>query len=122
MAESESYLIFHWSPTTRRKQITRRGFIPGSRSTDRLWRPPFICFASNPELGWVLSAGTPRGLAVHSWDLWCVWTESLSGFEEIVDTYPDTGRAYVKEYRVYERVLKRDLWFLGTRTQRGERQ
>lgn len=118
---TEPFVLFHWSPTDRRQRIIRRGLVPGSWSTDRLWRPPFVCFSANPELAWALSADTPRGHTVESWDLWATWTDDLTGFEEIVDRYPDTGREYVKEYRVYERVWKRDLWFVGTRTQRGER-
>lgn len=117
----EPMILFHWSPSSRRKQITRRGFVPGSWSTDRLWRPPFVCFATNPELAWVLSARTSRGQLVNEWDLWAVSSDDLEGFEEITDTYPDTGRSYVKEYRVYHRVMKRHVWFVGTRTQRGER-
>lgn len=117
----DPFPLYHWSPTNRRKQITRYGLRVSMWSTDRVWKPPMVCFAANPELAWVLSAGTPRGKAVESWDLWVMWSDVPAGFEEITDTYPDTGRSYIKEYRVYERVMKRDLWFVGTRTQRGER-
>jgi hypothetical protein len=107
-----STLLFHWSPTSRRKAITRRGLVPGSLSTDRLWRPPFVCLSDSPSLAWVLSGDTARGRLVSSWDLWCVWDDRLNGYEVLpFDDEPDR----VKEYRVYQRIFKRDLWYVGTR-------
>jgi hypothetical protein len=32
-----------------------------------------------------------------------------------VDYYRNSDKSYVKEYRIYERVYKRDLWYVGTR-------
>lgn len=113
--------LFHWSPTSRRARIVHRGMMPGSWSTDRLWKPPLVCFARDPEMAWDLSAGTPRGQLIDSWDLWVMWSDVPSGYEEIVDHWPDTGVQYVKEYRIYERIFKKDLWFAGTRTQEGQR-
>ena len=118
---SESFPLYHWSPTSRRKAIIRRGFTPGSWSTDRLWKPPVICFANDPELAWTLSGDTPRGRQVDSWDLWMIRTDALDGYEEIVDYYPNSRETYVKEYRVYQRVMKRDIFYVGTRTQAGQR-
>lgn len=106
--------LYHWSPTTRRGQINRRGLVPGSLSTDRLWRPPFVCFADSPSLAWALSGMTGRGPEVASWDLWMTWSDVPSGMEAILF---DDDRSRVKEYRVYERIYKRDLWYVATRTQ-----
>lgn len=107
-----STLLYHWAPTERRKAIKKRGLVPGSWSTDRLWRPPYVCFADSPSLAWVLSGGTARGREHSSWDLWMVWSDRLNGYEELrFDDEP--GK--VKEYRVYERVYKRDVWYVATR-------
>lgn len=40
---------------------------------------------------------------------------SFKHYEIITDTYVSTGRHYIKEYRVYDRVYKRDLTYLATR-------
>lgn len=115
----EDFPLYHWSPKDRRKEISKRGFMPGSRSVDNQWKPPFICFASDPELAWSLSGGIHQ--EIEDWDLWVMWSSTPDGYEEIKDHYPDTHREYVKEYRVYERVFKRDIWFAGTRAQAGEK-
>lgn len=105
-------LLFHWSPTSRRKQILRRGLMPGSKSVDGLWKPPYVCFADSPSLAWALSGMTSRGSQVKSWDLWQMWSDVPSRMEELpFDDDPER----IKEYRVYERIFKRDLWYVGTR-------
>lgn len=115
---SEPIPLYHWSPVVRRPAITRRGLVPGSWSTDRLWRPPYVCFSGDPALAWQLSGATPRGREVAAWDLWQTWSDVPDGYEEITDTYADTGRTYVKEIRVYQRIYKRDLWWVATREAR----
>lgn len=105
-----SRLLFHWSPTGRRKQIDRYGLRPGMLSTDRLWKPPYFCLSDSPSLAWALSGGTTRGHDIPWWDLWQLWSDRLEGYEEIYDD----GR--VKECRVYHRVFKRDIWYVGSRS------
>jgi len=108
---------FHWSPTARRAQIRRKGLIPGQRSVDGLWKPPYVCYADDPGLAWNLSGRIHP--EIESWDLWMTKLDSVSGYETLFFD----GGAYdgqVKEVRVYERVFKRDLWFVGARTQRGD--
>jgi hypothetical protein len=90
----------------------RYGLRPGHFSTDRLWRPPVICYADDPATAWQLSAGTGRGQAIDEWDLWMIWSDTPSGLEII--PY-DNG--VPKEYRVYERIYKKDVWFVGSRRQ-----
>lgn len=111
-------LLYHWSPTDRRKSIVRNGLLPGSRSRTFDWRPPYVCFSDSPSLAWALSAGV-TGSEHPSWDLWMVWASCLNGYEVLpFDDEPDR----VKEYRVYHRIYKRDLWFVGTRGLGGERE
>lgn len=111
--DPKPFPLYHWSPSTRRKQIERRGMVPGSWSPDRAWRPPCICYADSPQLAWRLSG------ALHpehpSWDLWMTWSDVPSGFEEIPFDGVPGAQGWVKEYRVYERIFKRDLWYVATR-------
>lgn len=112
-------LLFHWSPTSRRRSIIRHGLRPGHWSTDRAWKPDTIAYAESPSLAWALSAMTNRGRAHHSWDLWAVWFSLLPDPVEINPADDEADR--VKEWRTRGRVPKSALWFVGTRTQDGER-
>lgn len=107
-----AFPIFHWSPTTRRKQIERYGFRVGMWSVDRAWKPPCTCWANDPHLAWVLSGRIHP--EVPSWDLWQTWSDVPSGMEARIDFNGEDH--YVKEYRIYERVFKRDIWYVATRT------
>lgn len=105
---SDSFALYHWAPATRRKQINRYGLRPGSLSSCRQWKPPYVCLADSPLLAWNL-VGRFRPL-IREWDLW--WTSSDAvGDYEVIPT--DDGD--VREYRVYHRIFKRDLWLVGTR-------
>ena len=80
------------------------------------WRPPYVALSDEPLLAWQLSGRMFPD--VPSWDLWLVYHEAQSsydGCEIITDTYPDTGRTFVKEYRVYTRIFKRDVAYVATR-------
>lgn len=106
-------VLYHWAPTERRASIQRLGLVPGRLSVCGRWRPPYVCFADDPRWAWALS---PRfNKDVESWDLWSVHTSALSGYEEV-----GSRGGNVHEFRVYERVYKRDVWFVGTRTRAGE--
>lgn len=102
--------LYHWSPRDRRKQILRYGLKPGVKSRDGLWKPPYVCLSDRPSLAWSLSGGmrsVPKGT---TWDLWEVWLGGVRGYEVIPR---DDGSP--KEYRVYERIYKRDMWWAGER-------
>lgn len=109
------FLLFHWSPTTRRPGILRYGLVPGKRSTCNVWRPPYVCFADSPSWAWALSGALRPDHP--EWDLWQMWSDVPSGYEELPGYGEREGR--VHEYRVYERVFKRDLWLVGSRPQQG---
>lgn len=112
--------MFHWSPTERRKQIIRYGLRPGSRPAVvvdpndefykemKAFRAPYVAFATSPSLAWVLS-GRLRS-DIESWDLWQTWAGSVSGFERL--SFDGGVQA---EFRVYERIYKRDVWYVATR-------
>lgn len=116
---SEAFALYHWSPVARRKQITRYGFRPSSRSVAGDWKPPYVCFSADPQLAWNLSGRFHP--EVSDWDLWMVWSDDVeTGWEIIPFDYIDwetTDKALVpKEYRIYERIWKRDVWLVATRT------
>lgn len=111
MPDTDFY--YHWSPTERRAGIIRHGLMPGKLSKDMLWRPPYICLSSYPSLAWALSGGMPGYDEIGSWDLWEVWLGEQKGFEKL---FFDNERQRVKEVRVYERIYKRNVQYLATRT------
>src|SRR4051812_34876131 len=96
-----SKLLYHWSPTQRRSSIRRRGLVPGSPSTDRLWYPPYVCFADSPSLAWALSGSTQRGQEHLFWDLWMMWSNVPTRMKVIRYDEPPHQ---IKEYRVPERI------------------
>lgn len=105
--------LYHWAPTTRRKQIIRRGLVPhrrGTTPTDAEYIGP-VCFATSPNLAWALS-GTHRP-DITSWDLWTTWLHRLTDPVTVANDQMHDG---LHEIRTMSRVYKRDLWLVGTRT------
>ena len=102
------FALYHWAPTSRRRQINRYGLRPGSLSSDRLWRPPYVCLADGPRAAWQLIGRYRR--QIRDWDLW--WTTSHAAAPMEMIPYDDGSP---REYRVYQRIFKRDLWLVGTR-------
>lgn len=109
-------VLYHWSPSSNRKRIEHDGLKPGCKTLQGDWKPPYVCFSDEPYLAWLLSGALyPE---IGEWDLWMCYVEhqtSFDHYEIITDTYVTTGRAYVKEYRIYTRVYKRDLEYIATR-------
>ena len=103
------FLLFHWSPMSRRKQILKYGLCPGKLSKCGLWRPPYVCFSKTPSLAWVLSAKFHNEPIM--WDLWMIWSNSVRGYETLA---MGNGRE-TTEYRVYHRIFKSDVWYVGSR-------
>lgn len=109
----DGFGLYHWSPTTRRKQIIHYGIRVGMWSPDRLWKPPCSCWADNAELAWILSGQIHP--EIKEWDLWMTYSNVPKGIELRIDYSPGKQGHYVKEYRIYERIYKRDLWYVGSR-------
>lgn len=107
-------VFYHWSHRERRSSIERRGLLPGQWSRDRLWRPPYVCLAPTPLVGWTLSGGMRYRHDTTLWDLWEVYVGDQTGYEEL---YYDSGS--VKEIRVYERIFKRNVKWLAERNNGG---
>lgn len=113
-------VLYHWTPSRNRDRIQKEGLCPGRLSLQGYWRPPYVCFSDEPNLAWHLSGRMyPE---IEEWDLWMCRLDaqtSFDGYEIITDTYRDTGRTFVKEYRIYQRVYKRDLIYVGSRSNRS---
>lgn len=108
--------LYHWSPRERRKSIERRGLQPGSRSLQGAWRPPYIALSRDPIMAWTLVLRKGETDHLTTWDLWSVSVYDLAHYEMLYDHYPDTGRQFIHEVRVYDRIYKRDLNWVGERT------
>lgn len=106
--------VFHWSPVERRGQILRYGLRPGMRPTVTTpgWRAPYVCFAETPSWAWALSGGQGAEPGTE-WDLWQC---QINGLE--VEEKPTYDEHRWHELRVYERVFKRRIWHVATRTVR----
>ncbi len=100
--------LYHWSPVSRRESILRYGLKPGSLSRCGQWKPPYVCFSDSPSLAWSLSGALADG--TDAWDLWMMWSSVPTKLKRRRD-----GGKRVIEYRVFERVYKRDLWRVGSR-------
>ena len=104
--------LYHWSPTARRKQITRYGVMPHRRpTTNTSLTVNHSCWADNPRWAWALSGGmpwTPSG----EWDLWQTRLDLLD--ESLVHVLPSADG--IHEVRVEGRVWKRHVWLVGQRT------
>lgn len=46
-----------------------------------------------------------------------VHPSAIEGWEMIFEYYRDSSRQYVKEYRVYHRIYKRDVHYIASRDQ-----
>jgi hypothetical protein len=109
--------LYHWSPTSRRKQIIRYGLRPYMRPNTTMgedWghKAPVVCFADTPSWAWALS-GAMRWTPTGEWDLWQTFLEDLI---DPVILASDERPSGIYEVRTEFRVYKRFLWLVGTRT------
>ncbi len=108
------FILYHWSPASRRKSILKHGLCPKKVSRCGQWRPPYLCFSDSPSYAWSASAALSD--QPEEWDLWMVWSSALKGGVErlYLGTNDKRGPA---EFRLYDqRVPKRLIWFVGSRT------
>lgn len=103
--------LFHWSPTNRRPNITRRGLRPtcptAGRSDDTF---AAVCLGTTPSHAWSLS-GALFAERDETWDLWQVTLDQ----DDEVHPLPFYGHR-LGEIRVANRIPKRRLWLVGQRT------
>lgn len=119
MEKNKPFLLYHWSPTKNRKQITKYGLRPNQASnTEPKWKSPHVCFSTSPSHAWGLSAMI-LGIE-QEYDLWMVWSTNIPDLKRRPDFPKD---ANVAEFRTAKRVFKSNLWLVGTRQYtKGKRQ
>jgi hypothetical protein len=117
--------LYHWSPAGRRRSIERRGLQPGMRpsrpmydldgETEIDWRADHIYLAPDPvtaaRMSWRVF-GEPG----QEWDLWQAELVAVDNVRMREDSGP-----YVLEVRVYNRIPKSRLTWLGSRVLRDHR-
>lgn len=103
-------VLFHWSPRSRRKQILRYGLRPNMWSRDRLWKPPYVCFAEDPMWAWALSGSFYPSSG--TWDLWQTWLHCL---EEIEFLESSVDHRDFHEVRAHARLHKSQLIWVAER-------
>lgn len=71
------FLLFHWSPRSRREQIQREGIRVGSEHACHSdgWRAPYTCWGDWPVFAWTYSAAQTSKRQL--WDLWVVRSDRV---------------------------------------------
>lgn len=113
--------LFHWSPRERRPQIERYGLRPGMRPTiscggaeyDDGFRPNYVCLAEDPQWAWCLSGAHHPEIRV--WDLWQVWLADGHHFRRLRADRASSPERRWHEWRVYDRIYKRGVWWVAER-------
>lgn len=101
------FILYHWSPASRRKSIMRNGLIPGKKPVQSSQAFPYLCWSDSPSLAWALSGVYDN--TGQEWDLWMTWSNRLGKLEKRRDL------GFPTEYRNFQRVPKKDMWLVGSR-------
>lgn len=109
MMANNNFALYHWAPRSVRHRIIHSGLLPNSISSCGEWKPPYVCLAEGPKLAWDLIGRHRRN--IKHWDLWWTTSADCAPYEVL---YFDTN-GEPKEYRVYHRIYKRNLWLVGSR-------
>lgn len=114
MSKRRPFMLYHWSPVSRRKSILRHGLRPLSKPTaeweEDNWRAPWTCFSRYPNAAWAVSATHSK--RPGKWDLWCVWSDRVGGYYLTRNVNKEW---WLTEYRVPRAIPKKNIWLVGTR-------
>ena len=105
-----NFLLYHWSPSRNRKSILKRGLMPGHRSHTKGFVAPYISFSGSPSMAWALLPVDRKG----RWDLWMVWSHYAHKMSRRNDL--QNGRGNPTEYRVFHKIARGQIWFVGSRS------
>lgn len=105
------FILYHWSPSSRRKSIQRHGLVVGSRHAvhSKGWRATYLCLSDSPSFGWAYSADTSH--VSGKWDLWMVWSTQV---RDLCYRHDHRGQLPA-EYRTSHGIAKKHLWLVGSR-------
>lgn len=108
------FILYHWTPVSRRKQILKQGLRVGRKPVVHSQAFQYLCFSNSPSMAWALSAvHYPTG----EWDLWMCWSDCVDGsIAKREDLNPLTT-----EFRFYQDIPKSKIWLVGTREYKGRR-
>lgn len=116
--KSKPFILYHWSPVTRRAGIEKRGLVVGEEHVAHTagWNARYLCFSNSPSLAWTLS-GDFCAQPIE-WDLWMVWSSCIPG-----PIYRRTDHQGLNpaEFRTYVNIPKEFPWRVGSRTYDGRR-
>ena len=108
------FLLYHWSPAKNRKSILHDGLCPNKLSRTQTlsgdqYKANHVCFCRSPSAAWALSAmqDDKKG----SFDLWMMWSD-IKPYKTLTC---DSSVWTLTEYRIYERIPKSKIWYVGTR-------
>lgn len=113
------FILYHWSPTSRRKSIQKHGLQVGRKHITHTkikgWQADYLCFSDSPSLAWALSgAWFPRADTKKGWDLWMTWSNNMSDLQWRGDHYLQQPA----EFRSKTSLNPDQIWLVGTRTKR----
>lgn len=108
-------IAYHWSPSTRRASIRRRGLVigatPAVNGVEDDHRNPWISLAPTPALAWWMSGEALEGGGFAAEDpVWDLWEVNLAGIEHT------TGTPSYPEITVPSCIPPDRLTWIGTRT------
>lgn len=110
MPFKKSFLLYHWSPKKCRKNILQYGLLinqkPNIFKNNKNWTAPYICFSQSPQLSWNLSADFSEN--IKEWDLWMIKSDFPYKSHSV-------GEHFGKEYRIFQNIPSKDIWYVGTR-------
>lgn len=106
-------IVYHWSPSGNRVEITRDGLKPYSTATsaDKQYGFPYVCFGTTPSSAWGLSGDTGWGGEIEEWDLW----QAQVIESDNVSIRTDFDMPYIREIRIHNAVAGDRLWYVATR-------
>lgn len=107
------FILYHWSPASRRAAIQRQGLVIGSDTVIHSagWTPTYMCFSDSPSFAWAYSGALSQ--VAEEWDLWMTWSNWIPGG---VFRRGDHSARMPAEYRAKSNVPRSKLWLVATRT------
>lgn len=105
-------VLYHWSPTDRRKMIRSDGLKPFQSPTVCTGEhvSPYLSLSPDPALGWNISGA----MDWHECDDWDLWQVRLAEHDD-VRISPHFGPV-IEEIKLYNPIPADRLWFVGQRT------
>lgn len=110
--------LYHWAPATRRESILEHGLTIGCEPVTHSEKFPYLCFATDPQTAWNLSAGIVAHLSAlagtanlfQEWDLWQIELHPRDEVHPLPHWGPEGG-----EIRIHNNIDADRVWLVGRR-------